>query len=142
MRSPGLQATHALCCTPSRAAPASFNDRRRPDLTSLSCQRCHSSLAADGEGPDQIHHQLAYTALSNTKNAPLPPPFIACRRRGATGEKGGGGRRGWRVEPRRRLPWQPLGLFRGSQLRQQHGGESWGRGTRASVWNLPNLYLK
>jgi hypothetical protein len=91
MRSPGLQATHALCCTPSRAAPASFNDRRRPDLTSLSCQRCHSSLAADGEGPDQIHHQLAYTALSNTKNAPLPPPFIACRRRGATGEKRGGG---------------------------------------------------
>jgi hypothetical protein len=105
MRSPGLQATHTLCRTPSRASPASFNDRRRPDLTSLSCQRCHSSLAADGEGPDQIHHQLAYTALSNTKNAPLLPPFIVCRRRGATGEKRGekgvGG-------------WSPAAIFLGS----------------------------
>jgi hypothetical protein len=93
-RSPGRHATHTLRRTPSRAAPASSNNRCWLDLTSPSHRHCHSPLDADREGPDRIHHQLTYTSPRNTKKAPPLPPFVAHRHR-ATREKGGRGVGGW-----------------------------------------------
>jgi hypothetical protein len=120
-RPPVLQAAHALCRTPSRAAPASSTlplaaGRRRvgtrPDPPPACLRR-----------PEQHKKGSAVAALRRPQ-----PPLRRGRRKG--------GRGGWRVELRRCLPCQS-GCAVGASSSDGVAERAGGRGARARDWCRP-----